>query len=126
MIAITELAIRNGATPISASRVMALGASFVCSVLKTKCPVREACTAISAVSLSRISPTKNNVRCLPQHGPDDAGEIEPDPVLDLHLVDPGQVVFHRVFGSDDLAVGPVQFVQALHRASWSFRNQLDP
>ena len=58
MMAMTELAIKNGATPMSASRVIALGASFVWSVEKTKCPVRDACTAISAVSLSRISPTK--------------------------------------------------------------------
>jgi hypothetical protein len=58
MMAITELAMRNGATPISTRRVMALGASFVCSVENTKCPVSDACTAISAVSLSRISPTR--------------------------------------------------------------------
>ena len=58
MMAMTELAMRNGCTPMSTSRVIALGASFVCSVLKTKCPVREAWTAISAVSLSRISPTR--------------------------------------------------------------------
>ena len=41
---------RNGGTPISCIRVIALGASFVWSVLKTKCPVNEAWTAISAVS----------------------------------------------------------------------------
>ena len=39
-------------------RVMALGASFVCSVLKTRCPVKEAWIPIDAVSKSRISPTK--------------------------------------------------------------------
>ena len=43
-------AIKNGWMPISTNRVIALGASFVCSVLKTKCPVRDAWTAISAVS----------------------------------------------------------------------------
>ncbi len=43
--------------PMSIRRLTALGASFVCSVLNTMCPVREAFTAISAVSLSRISPT---------------------------------------------------------------------
>jgi len=32
-------------------------ASFVWSVERTRCPVRAACVAISAVSLSRISPT---------------------------------------------------------------------
>ena len=43
-------ATRNGATPMSCRRVIALGASLVWSVLKTMCPVRDACTAISAVS----------------------------------------------------------------------------
>ena len=50
--------IRNGGTPMSRSRVTVLGASLVCSVLKTMCPVSDACTAISAVSRSRISPTR--------------------------------------------------------------------
>ncbi len=43
--------------PISTRRVMAPGASFVCSVENTRWPVSEARIAISAVSLSRISPT---------------------------------------------------------------------
>ena len=42
--------------PRSSRRGMALIASFVCSVLKTRCPVIAAWTAISAVSWSRISP----------------------------------------------------------------------
>ena len=50
--------IKNGGTPMSRRRVIVLGASLVCSVLKTMCPVSEACTAISAVSTSRISPTR--------------------------------------------------------------------
>jgi hypothetical protein len=56
MIPRREDATRNGFTPISIKRVIALGASFVCKVLNTKCPVNEAFTAISAVSISRISP----------------------------------------------------------------------
>ena len=47
---------RYGSTPMSASRVTALAASFVCSVASTRCPVSDACTAICAVSRSRISP----------------------------------------------------------------------
>ena len=39
-------------------RVIVLGASFVCSVLNTMWPVSDAWTAISAVSRSRISPTR--------------------------------------------------------------------
>ena len=42
---------------MSINRVNALGASFVCSVLKTRWPVSDARMAISAVSESRISPT---------------------------------------------------------------------
>src|SRR5665213_1599564 len=49
--------IKNGSTPMSTNRVTAPGESFVCSVLKTKCPVNDACTEIWAVSKSRISPT---------------------------------------------------------------------
>ena len=41
---------------MSASRVTALAASLVCSVASTRCPVSDACTAICAVSRSRISP----------------------------------------------------------------------
>ncbi len=44
--------------PMSRRRVIVLGASLVCSVLNTMWPVSEACTAISAVSRSRISPTR--------------------------------------------------------------------
>ncbi|BCQ63089.1 hypothetical protein PBOI14_48390 [Pseudomonas sp. Boi14] len=43
--------------PMSTRRVTAPMALLVCRVESTRCPVREACTAISAVSRSRISPT---------------------------------------------------------------------
>ncbi len=49
---------KNGGTPMSRIRVTVEGASLVCKVLNTMCPVNDACTAISAVSKSRISPTK--------------------------------------------------------------------
>ena len=52
-----ELATRNGSTPISTRRVIAVAASFVCSVERTRWPVSAASTAICAVSRSRISPT---------------------------------------------------------------------
>ncbi|KAG0922579.1 hypothetical protein G6F31_019866 [Rhizopus arrhizus] len=47
---------RKGSTPISVKRVTADTASLVCSVASTRWPVSEACTAICAVSRSRISP----------------------------------------------------------------------
>ena len=36
---------------------MAVAASFVCSVARTRCPVSAACSVIAAVSASRTSPT---------------------------------------------------------------------
>ena len=102
---------RNGSRPRSSRRAMALGASLVCSVLKTRWPVREACTAISAVSLSRISPTRIDVRVLTQHGSQDSAEGQFDVRLDLALNDAVDVVFDRVFGGDQLAAGIVQFAQ---------------
>ena len=44
--------------PMSRRRLTALGASLVCRVDSTRWPVSAALTAISAVSTSRISPTK--------------------------------------------------------------------
>ena len=43
--------------PISVRRVIAVGASLVCSVERTRWPVSADSTAICAVSRSRISPT---------------------------------------------------------------------
>ncbi len=42
--------------PISNKRVMPPAALLVCKVDNTKCPVKADCTAIRAVSKSRISP----------------------------------------------------------------------
>ena len=53
----TALATRKGSTPMSIRRAIAVGASFVCSVERTRWPVSAAWTAIWAVSRSRISPT---------------------------------------------------------------------
>ena len=48
----------NGSTSISVNRVIVEGASLVCSVEKRTWPVSAASIAISAVSRSRISPTR--------------------------------------------------------------------
>ena len=55
--AIKLLATRYGSTPKSRSLETAPAALLVCSVLKTRCPVRELWMAMRAVSSSRISPT---------------------------------------------------------------------
>ena len=56
MMARMDVATRNGLMPMSTRRATAPGASFVCSVLKTRWPVRLALMAMEAVSKSRISP----------------------------------------------------------------------
>src|SRR5437762_2351011 len=48
-IALTAAEIRYGSTPMLMSRVIELGASLVCSVLSTRWPVSDACTAMRAV-----------------------------------------------------------------------------
>ena len=54
---------------------------------------------------------EDHVRCLPQHRPDDTGEVQADVMFHLDLVDPRQVILHRILGRDDLLVGPIQFAQ---------------
>ena len=58
IIALMDGASKNGFVPIDKNLGTVPAASFVCIVDSTKCPVRAACMAISAVSKSRISPTK--------------------------------------------------------------------
>jgi len=97
--------------PISTSLVTALGASFVCNVLKTKCPVSDAWIAVFAVSSSRISPTRRMFGFLPEHGTNDACKRHPNLGAHLALIDAREVVLHRVFGRDDFHVRAVQLVQ---------------
>src|SRR5216684_404397 len=56
-IRLTALATLKGSIPMSTMRVIVEGASFVCSVESTRCPVSAALIAIDPVSRSRISPT---------------------------------------------------------------------
>jgi hypothetical protein len=54
----SDAAIRNGWMPRSNNLVIVAVASLVCSVLRSRCPVCAAPSAMSAVSWSRISPTR--------------------------------------------------------------------
>ena len=54
----TDVATRYGSIPMFMRRLIVEGASFVWSVESTRWPVSAALTAISAVSKSRISPTR--------------------------------------------------------------------
>ncbi len=50
---------------------------------------------------------EDDVRVLPQEGPEGRGEIQSDRVLHLHLVHAGQVELDRVLGRHDVRVGGV-------------------
>jgi len=58
-------------------------------------PVSDAWTAICAVSLSRISPIRTDVRVLPQDRTQRRGEGQSGFLLHLHLYDPLHPVLHR-------------------------------
>lgn len=54
---------------------------------------------------------QNRVGGLSQHRFDDASKVETNAVLHLHLIDPRQIILHRVLSRDDLAVRTVQFAK---------------
>src|SRR4028118_1582905 len=104
------LATRNGSTPMSVSRVKALAASFVWSVLNTRCPVSDACQAVPGGSPRRrwpLRPTpgsrrlrgdrggfnvadfadEHDVRVVAEDRAEAGGEGEPDLRVDLNLLD---------------------------------------
>ena len=114
----TVAVMRNGSTPMSRSRVIELGASLVCSVLNTRCPVSDACTAIWAVSRSRISPTRmlsGSCRRIARRA---GGERQVDLVVDRALDDAVDVVLDRVLGGDDL-VGDRRSARSAPSRAWS-------
>ena len=110
-IASTVAVIKNVGTPMSFSRVIVLGASFVCSVLNTRWPVSDACTAISAVSRSRISPTRILSGSCRKMDRRHVGERIADRGVDRHLDDALHVVLDRVLGRDQLVFDAVQLVE---------------
>src|ERR1044071_728726 len=99
---ISELATMNGSRPRSISRVTALAASFVCTVLSTRWPVTEARNAIWAVSRSRISPimiTSGSWRRIARS----AFERLLGLLVDLHLVQARDLELDRVLDRGDVA-----------------------
>ena len=97
--------IRKWGMPRSSRRVIEEGASFVCSVESTRWPVSAACTACSAVSVSRISPTmmmsgswRSTVRRR-------AGEGHVDLRPHRHLVEVLEHHLDRVLDRDDVDLG---------------------
>ena len=95
-------AIRNGSMPMSRKRCSAGVASVACSDDRTKWPVSADCTAMRAVSTSRISPTRIDVGVLAQDRPQPVGERDAGLLVDLDLVDRREDVLDRVLDRHDV------------------------
>ena len=108
---VTAEPVRNGSTPISFRRVIAPGASFVCSVESTKWPVRAASIEILAVSPSRISPTITTSGSERRIERSAEANVRPARDVDLHLVDAREPVLDRILDGDDVDLGPVDLGQ---------------
>ena len=63
---------------------------------------------MDAVSLISHFANENNIGCLPQHRANNPREIQPDLVIDLHLIDALQVVLDRILSGDDLSIRPIK------------------
>ena len=74
--------------PMFIRRLIVDGASLVCSVESTRWPVMAALIAISAVSKSRISPTRMMFGSWRRNERSAAAKLRPICSLHLHLVDP--------------------------------------
>ena len=57
-------------------------------------------------------PHHDDVRGLPEHGPQGGRKGHPHVRPHLHLIDPGYLVLNRIFHGDDLSVGLVDGVQS--------------
>lgn len=54
---------------------------------------------------------ENHVWSLAKHRTDNAGKIETDVVTNFHLIDPGEVILHRILGGDDLCIWTIEFIE---------------
>jgi hypothetical protein len=87
-------------------------ASLVCRVDSTRWPVRAACTAISAVWRSRISPTMMMSGSWRSTWRSMRGKGQADGLVDLVLVDDVELVLHRVFDGDDVLLDAARWLMA--------------
>ena len=94
---------RNGSISISTRRVTAPAASLVWMVESTRWPVSDAWIAISAVSLSRISPTMMTSGSWRRKARSALAKVSPIFGLHVHLVDAADLVLDRILGGEDVA-----------------------
>ena len=76
--------------------------SLVCKVENTMCPVIAACTASSAVSLSRISPIIIMFGSCLSKAREPNIKSQTDFGVNLHLVGADNPVFHRIFNGGNV------------------------
>ena len=98
--------------PMSSSRCSADTASVACSDESTKWPVSADCTAIRAVSTSRISPTRMTSGSWRRIDFSPPAKVMPGLLVDLDLVDRGEDVLDRVLDRHDVALGAVDLARA--------------
>ena len=80
------------------------GASLVWSVESTRWPVSAALTAdLRGLEVADLA-DHDDVRVLAQEGAQRRGEVEPDVLVHLHLVDAGEVELHGILGGGDVRV----------------------
>jgi hypothetical protein len=97
---------------MSIKRVTAPGASFVCSVVKTRWP-GERCLDRDLRRLEVASFTDHDaVGILPQERPQHARERETDRFVHRHLHDAFEVVLDRLLSREQLRVDRVDLAQA--------------
>ena len=99
---ITEDEIKNGAMPMSSRRAMAPGASLQCIVDKHLVAGERGFDGDFRRLGVADFPDHDDVRVLPQNGAQRAGEGQADVFFRRHLVDAGDLEFHRVFHRDDV------------------------
>ena len=97
--------------PMSRKRCSAAVASVACSDESTKWPVSADCTAMRAVSTSRISPTRITSGSWRRIDLQAVGERDAGLLVDLDLVDRREDVLDRVFDRHDVALGLVDLGQ---------------
>ena len=118
---LTEVASRPGSTPMSLRRAIALAAFWACSVVSTRWPVIAACTAMRAVSSSRISPTSSTSGSERRIVRRPRAKVSPPLVEDLDLVDALDLVLDRVLDRHQHALGSSSACAARRTASSSCR-----
>ena len=104
----TEVATRKGSMPMFMRRVMVSGAPLVCSVESTRWPVSAALMAISAVSKSRISPTRMMLGSCRRKARRAAAKFRPICSFICTWLTPPQLELDRIFGGHDVGIGLVQ------------------